>query len=187
MKVTLSASNEKTWTAVHRQAAGIAFPEILEGLRAFREIFNGELWLEVMLLDGINSSEEEVMRIADISRAIRPERVQLNTPVRPPAETHALPVAKAELDRLALLFDPPAEVIVSSGGKADDAKGPEGGQASDEDVLGLLRRHPCSAADIAGALGAERERILAILHRLEEQGQVETRGNAGDVCYLWKA
>jgi len=52
---------------------------MIQGLKDFRRQFSGEIWLEVMLVRGINDSEAEL--IAQAAQAIGPDRIQLNTVV----------------------------------------------------------------------------------------------------------
>jgi wyosine [tRNA(Phe)-imidazoG37] synthetase (radical SAM superfamily) len=53
---------------------------------AFREMFNGQLWVEVMLVKGLNDTEEALSNIAIALGRIHPDQVHLNVPIRPPAE-----------------------------------------------------------------------------------------------------
>lgn len=77
---------------VNRPAASLDFDRIVEGLIAFRGAFNGQIWLEVMLLGGISDDDASVDAIARLAERIRPDKVQINSVCRPPAETYALPV-----------------------------------------------------------------------------------------------
>ena len=80
---------------VNRPAASLDFDRIVEGLIAFRGAFNGQIWLEVMLLGGISDDDASVDAIARLAERIRPDKVQINSVCRPPAETYALPVPAA--------------------------------------------------------------------------------------------
>jgi len=108
---TLVAGSEEIWRRVNRPHESIGFARMVEGLVRFRERFRGQIWLEVMLVAGVNDSDAEVRAVADVARRIRPDRVQLNTVVRPPAESAARSVPPERLAELAPLFDPPAEVV----------------------------------------------------------------------------
>ncbi|HOX06170.1 MAG TPA: radical SAM protein [Planctomycetota bacterium] len=111
---TLVAGSEEVWRRVNRPHGSLDFRRMVDGLVAFRGRFRGQLWLEVMLVAGVNDSEDEVRRIAALAGRIRPDRVQLNTAVRPPAESSVRPVPPERLAELARLFDPPAEVIAET-------------------------------------------------------------------------
>ena len=68
---------------VNRPAASLDFDRIVEGLIAFRGAFNGQIWLEVMLLGGISDDDASVDAIARLAERIRPDKVQINSVCRP--------------------------------------------------------------------------------------------------------
>ena len=159
---TLVAGSEDAWRRVNRPHGSIGFAQMADGLVRFRERFRGKLWLEVMLVAGLNDSEEEVRHIAELAGRIRPDRVQLNTVTRPPAEESALAVSPERLAQIAARFDPPAEIIAEFRGFAGDTRH----EASENEVLELLRRRPCTVDDVAMGLGLRREEALRLLERL---------------------
>ncbi|NYT01814.1 MAG: radical SAM protein, partial [Methanosarcinales archaeon] len=81
---SLDAATQKTFEAINRPAPGLRIEDIVEGLKQFRREFSGEMWLEVMLVKGVN--DHEAPQIASLVEEIGPDRVQLNTVVRPPSE-----------------------------------------------------------------------------------------------------
>lgn len=111
VKVSLGVWDDASLAALNRPVADLTFAKLWDGLQAFREMFTGRLWLEVLLVRGINDAPEQVARIAAHAAALRPEKVQLNTVVRPPSFENAAAVDDAQLARLAGLFSPRAEVI----------------------------------------------------------------------------
>ena len=72
--------------------------EVLNGIKAFRSIFSGTVWMEVFIVLGINSMPNDVKKIAALVKEIQPARVHLNTVVRTPAEEFAGPVSKDVLE-----------------------------------------------------------------------------------------
>jgi wyosine [tRNA(Phe)-imidazoG37] synthetase (radical SAM superfamily) len=56
---------------------------IIDGLVAFREQYNGQIWLEIFILDGINNHPQDLQALATAVHRIRPDRVQLNSMHRP--------------------------------------------------------------------------------------------------------
>lgn len=164
---SLDAGDDETFQRVNRPHAAIRFHEMVEGLRAFREGFSGQMWLEVFLLEGITSTPSAVGQIAALADSIRPHRVQLNTVARPPAERYAQAVLSSDLEALAAVFRPPAEVI------ADYAAAPgSSGQAGEAEVRALLARRPCTLDDIAEGLALHRNEALKHLGHLLRQGRI---------------
>ncbi len=176
---SLDAPDEATFLRVNRPAPGLAFDDLVEGLVAFREAFRGELWLEVFLLRGLTDNEAAVRSMADIARRIRPDRVQLNTVHRPPAEDAARAVAREALERWAELFTPAAEVIAPYRSERLERE-----HGIDPDaILALLRRRPCTAEDVAAGLGIHPLEAGKLLEILADEKAVQRRETAGAVFY----
>ncbi len=83
---TLDAGSEKIFRHINRPHVDIGFNTMLGGLIDFRSEFSGQIWLEVMLVKGLNDSEEELFNIRKAIDLIKPDRVYIVTPIRPPAE-----------------------------------------------------------------------------------------------------
>jgi wyosine [tRNA(Phe)-imidazoG37] synthetase (radical SAM superfamily) len=83
---TLDAGNEKVFRCINRPHRSIKFHDLLRGLRDFRRDFSGQIWLEVMLVEGLNDSDEELLSIRKAIDSIKPDRTYVVTPIRPPAE-----------------------------------------------------------------------------------------------------
>jgi wyosine [tRNA(Phe)-imidazoG37] synthetase (radical SAM superfamily) len=83
---SLDAGRPETFRAVDRPHRRLFYPNVLEGQARFREAFHGQLWLEVMLVRDLNDTDEELSAIAAAVPALRPDRVYVMTPSRPPAE-----------------------------------------------------------------------------------------------------
>ena len=177
---SLDAGGEGMFQAVNRPAEGLSFERVVGGLAAFRAEFPGEYWLEVMLLGGHTGIESEVEQIAECVEAIRPDRVQLNTVTRPPAEDFARPVPREELRRLAELFHPTAEVIWDS---ATEDEADETGNIDEQQVLALLRRRPCRVRDVAEGLSMRRVEVLKYLEKLDGLGLLVGTQMGAEVYY----
>jgi len=182
---TLVAGSAAVWRRVNRPHRSVGFRRMVAGLVGFRRRFRGQLWLEVMLVAGVNDSAAEVGRIAALARRIRPDRVQLNTVVRPPAERSARPVPRARLERLAALFDPPAEVIADAprrgrapaAGRQSARSGPR--PPTRDAVLAMIRRHPATAGEVAAGLGISRAAAERSLAELAGAGSAVARRRGG--------
>lgn len=181
VKGTLSAWDEPSFRAMHRPHASLSFDAFYEGLRAMRRDFRGEYWIEVFVVPGINDAAAQMERIADLVRRIGPDRVHLNTAVRPPAEAslHALPVTAME--QLAQLFSPAAEIATS--GRTAAATGAADSLEIDARLCALAERHPASAEDMASSLGLAPSLVAATLERLVEEGRLTVRARGATTFY----
>jgi wyosine [tRNA(Phe)-imidazoG37] synthetase (radical SAM superfamily) len=177
---SLDAGQASTFKAVNRPHAAISFDMLMEGLVAFRKEFKGAYWLEVLLLDGFTSDEEEVERIAACVREIGPTRVQLNTVSRPGAESFAKPVPLPRLRQLAELFTPRAEVIADF----PWVQGDDAFAATESSVLDMLQRRPCTVEDIAHGLGMSRNAAIKHLDALGKKELVRWTTTPQGVFYV---
>lgn len=80
----------------------------------FRAEIQGQYWLEVFPLSGHNVADADIQKLANRVEEIKPDRVQLNTVIRPRAEEFAARVKQQRLYGLAALFTPRAEGIADS-------------------------------------------------------------------------
>ncbi|HEO70467.1 MAG TPA: ArsR family transcriptional regulator, partial [Candidatus Hydrogenedentes bacterium] len=133
----------------------------------------GALWLEVFVL--ADTTIADIEHIQTIVKRFRPDRIQLNTAVRPPAEAAAQPASPEQMAAFAEVFGDKAEVIADFGVAAAH----EGYSATRQDVVAMLQRRPCSADDVAAGLGIHRNEVAKHLGHLLEESAVhaEQRGN----------
>ena len=83
---SLDAYNQEISKKIDRPYGTIKFEEEFEGLKKFTHMYEGELWLEIMLVDGINDDEQSILKFQELLKELKYDRLYLNTPVRPPAE-----------------------------------------------------------------------------------------------------
>ena len=175
---SLDAGDESMFRAVNRPHDDISFDRLLSGLAAFRDQFHGAYWLEVLLLDGHTAIENELEKLARHVDRLQPDRVQLNTVSRPPAESFASGVPPERMEKLAAKFSPPAEVIASH-----HVRGAGSLHAAAEDaIIEMLRRRPCTLEDIADGLGLHRNEVIKHIQKLTSQ-RVLTQSRLGHEVY----
>lgn len=161
---SLDAGDAVLFRCVNRPHAGITFEQMLGGLVALRADFPGPVWLEVMLLAGMTAIPSEVAKIRRQIERINPDRVQVNTVVRPPARDFAFPVPAARLAQLTGQLGPRAEVICD---EQEIHEAPTAA-ATRGDIIDLLVRRPCSLEDIAHGLGMHPNEVVKHLDYLAE-------------------
>jgi len=171
---SLDAGDSNVFSAVNRPHSDITFERMLEGLIAFRNEFRGRYWLEVFLVGGHTAITAEARKIVECVGRIKPDRVQLNTVTRPPAEDCAVAVPRRRLRELAAMFGPAAEVIADVKGVAIEG----GFTATQQTILQLLQRRPCSLEDIAQGLAIHPNEAAKHVERLLARGHVECVSSA---------
>ena len=177
---SLDAGEERLFRYVNRPHGRIAFDRMVDGLAGFTARFPGSVWLEVFLLAELTGIPSEAEQIAALTRRIAPDRVQLGTVSRPPAEKFAHPLTAAQMQSLARLFPEGTEVL-------EPAIPPSSGKAAgapEDDILSVLRRHPCTARDAAACLGIHVAEALKLLNGLTAAGKVKTVVQDGRTYFL---
>ncbi len=182
VKVSLSAWDQSSYEWVNRPHPQLNFDQLIEGQKAFRVQFKKELWMEVFLISGINAFPSDVKGIAALAKEIGPDRIQLNTVVRPPAEDFAAPLSKERLEKLTGLFDPVAEVIAEFKTKYADPI-----QANQGTIFSMLQRRPCTSNQIADTFGMHLNEVSKYLGNMIRTEQIRTERKDGEVYYAAKS
>lgn len=173
VKVSFSAFDQSSFEHINRPHPEILFEQFFEGLQLFRRQFTSKLWIEVFLIWGTNTVKEDVKKIAALIQKINPDKIQLNTAVRPPCENYAYPVPGEQMQRLAGLFDPPAEVIAEFSSDTTAVT-----KANEEALLDLLMRRPCSLNQLCEIFNLHKNEASKYLGKLERNGLItEKRGD----------
>jgi len=179
---SLDAGDEAMFRRVNRPHEALSLDGLIDGLVASRETCRGEYWLEVFLVADSTDIEDEVERMSRCASLIKPDRIQVNTVTRPPAERSAVGVSHERLDELSLLFDPPAEVIADYHHVHEQVQF----SATRDEVLSLLSRRPCSIDGIAQGLGMHPNEIVKYVEALQAAKLLQTKWVSGK-CYYTTA
>jgi wyosine [tRNA(Phe)-imidazoG37] synthetase (radical SAM superfamily) len=174
---TLSSVFDDTFRKIQRPAPGIQVAQILEGLERFREEYPGEIWLEVFIIPGINTSPGELNGLRTAIERIAPDKVQLNTLDRPGTEDWVRPASPEELEQI-------RETLGIAGVKAVEPIGYEltagatmNGEWTDAVAMvhELLRHRPCTLDDISASTCLSRREILKILREIQINSEIEEK------------
>ncbi|MGC8763315.1 MAG: radical SAM protein [Acidobacteriota bacterium] len=179
---SLDAGDEGFFRYVNRPHPSLTLEKVAAGLEAFRREYGGPVWLEVMVVAGLTDRRPRLELIAERVRRIAPDRVHLNTPVRPSPLGPSAVVPPERLEEFCALFTPRAEVIAEY--PARPLAVGASTEAVEKQLLGLLARRPCTVEDAAAGLGAPANEILKALSALQAAGRVQSRSHAGKV-FFW--
>lgn len=167
---TLDAGNEKTFRLINRPHPDITFGKLIEGFVDFNEKFKGKFWIEVMLVKDVNDSNEELTEIKEKLDLIKPDRIDINVPIRPPAEEWVEIPDKAVIGEL-------NEIFVDF----NNINFPEMGQFKlysnnfEQELLSIIERHPMREDQIIESFSTDtfqKAQILDNLNSLKEQNKI---------------
>ncbi len=176
---TLDAGTQAVFVKVHRPHPSLRLNRIVAGLKRFRQEFRGQVWLEVMLVKGVNDRPSQLRKLRELIALLEPDKVHMNTVVRPPADKQARPLSLPELRRIRDLLGPRAEIIADFGRRVRRPGREEIGRA----VVSALRRRPMTRRDLGLALGRTAGAIGRCLTELLKKGEISMRRHKGTVYY----
>ncbi len=176
---SLDSARPESFRKIDRPAQCVDLDEMIDGISLFCKEFSGQVWLEVMLAKNINDQPSDIEALKEAIVRINPERVQLNTVVRPPLENFAKPLTQEELSHIAEQLPGNVEIIASFAKRKHNSwRSPEPGE-----ILEMLQRRPCTASDISEALNLEPEQTNRLMEELTDQGKVLKMLHQGKTYY----
>lgn len=159
---SLDAARAESYRKVNRPHPDFPVEQLIAGLELFGREYQGRLWLEILLVKGINDLPEDIAALKTAIERIKPQKIQLNTVIRPPLEQTALPLTEKELDAVAGRLGPTAEVIASFRGEGRKDFHP----VDEEAIIAMIKRRPCPPEDISTALHYREDLVQQALARL---------------------
>ncbi len=165
---SLDAADPATFRRVNRPHPRLRLDKLIAGLKSFRRYYKGRLWLEIMLVKGINDAPEHLLKLRRLAYEIKPDRVHLNTVVRPPAEKFARPLSEDELNQILTLFGPEALIASSTVKKQRSAQ-----QSSEKLVLAIIQNRPVTEADLVAGTGIPRAKLQTLLQHLIKTNRIK--------------
>ena len=165
---SLDAGDAEMFAKMNRPHESVGFDDFVAGLCSFRQEYSGKVWLEVFFCQGVNTSDEQIEKMRAIIERIAPDRVQLNTSVRPTVEKDAVRVDQARLEQIAAMIGGNVEVIANFSRIKESTA-----VVNTEKVIEMLRRRPCTIEDITNGLAGESEQIEKIIAELAAKGVIQ--------------
>ena len=164
---SLDAGDEKSFIRINRPHPLIKYESMIDGLIKFKSEFKGKFWIEVMIIKAINDSKEELLKIKEKLDLIKPDRIDINVPIRPPVERWVEIPDNTIVSLLNEVF-----------GKYRDITFPEIGvfglysKDFKKELLNLLERHPMRQEQVIETFKSESftdNKILLKLEKLESE------------------
>jgi wyosine [tRNA(Phe)-imidazoG37] synthetase (radical SAM superfamily) len=173
---SLDAGDAETFRRINRPHADLSFEAVMSGVRRVARDYTGRLQLEIMLARGINDSNESVELIKKALEGIQLESVDLNTPVRPPADKSVAPCSQARLQEIQGLLGPKARIIADYQGRQAE---PARDDPDERQIMEMISRRPCTIQDISSSLGIPPNLVIKVLDRAVSEKRVTRSSRAG--------
>jgi wyosine [tRNA(Phe)-imidazoG37] synthetase (radical SAM superfamily) len=167
---SLDAGNAKLYKKINRPHPEITFSRLVTGLKLFRKEYQGKLWVEVMLIKGLNDSPEILSEITTILQDIQPEEVHILLPTRPPVEPWVKPSDVEGFQRAQEIIGPIARVVNATDGTFELAEN----ESLLDAVVDIITRHPMKESELLVTLRKyTKDDVEHTLQLLEMSGKAQ--------------
>jgi wyosine [tRNA(Phe)-imidazoG37] synthetase (radical SAM superfamily) len=177
---SLDGYDETSWKAIDRPHGKLKYEDVIDGLVKFGQEYSGQNWIEIMLLKGSNDTDKALNGFAELLSKIKYDRLYVNTPVRPPAESFVQPTAHEIVVKFAERLKGTAiDALVSTGFLSDIS--------DNYDALhSIILRHPMNNFEIDNFLttrnSSETEKA-SVFAKLQANSSVTSTEYKGFVTY----
>ncbi len=178
---TLTSTKEETFEAIHRPHPSLSIDAIIRGMEEFRQAYRGEIWLEVFIIPGINTTDEELTLLRDAIGTINPDRVQLNTLDRPAPERRVQAASETDLNRIRDHLGREIAEIINLSPPVSGSAGVLGEEK--EMICAMLSRRPSTIEDIITLTGMSGGEVAKILRDLEKAEEIRSYRGARGTFY----
>ena len=168
---SLDAGDEKAFIKINRPHPSINFDKLIQGFIDFKKNFEGKFWIEVMLMKRVNDTKEELLKIKEKLDLIKPDRIDINVPIRPPVEKWVKIPDKNLITVLNEIFGDYTNISFPEDGKFNIYS-----SNFENEVLSILERHPMRQDQIIETFssnGFNEEMIISHLKKLMDQKKIK--------------
>lgn len=166
---SLDAVTQDIFERMNRPHPTLNIDRVIGGLKNLRQEFKGKIWLEVLFVKGINDSPSHIQKLKKVIADINPDKIHLNTVVRPPAEKFALPLSPQKLEQIKNIFGEKAEVVA----EFKNARHMPGSHDIPQAILSMVARRPVTLSDMSKSLGKHKNELIKYLDFLLKEGKIK--------------
>jgi len=178
---SLDAASDESFRRINRPFPKLNVEEHLQGLVDFRNEFSGEIWLEILILPGLNDSDEDLQLLKEAVKKIKPDSIQLNTLDRPGTVEDLKAASRRELQRIVDLWKMENVEIIAAVPERKEKKSYR--NDIETAIYETISRRPCTLDDLSRILGIHINEINKYLGTLENEGKIETVRQQRGVFY----
>jgi len=182
VSLKVDAISQVIWEKINRPCKNLNLNEILVGIKIFSNEFKGELLTETLFVKNINDKEEEIEKIGDFLKEIKPVIAYIGYPTRPPAEKYVEIPEKEKIDFAYIVFKN-KKINVKIIEKKEEKFGYTGDLV--KDILSIVSVHPMSRKEIEEFISENKE-DLKIINNLIEKNEIEEVEYKGEKYYRRK-
>ncbi len=184
---SLNAGSEELFDRIDRPAPGFSFQQHIDGLKRFRQEYSGKLWVEVMLIAGLNDTDQALADLAAILVDIHPDTVHLVLPTRPAPDGFVGMPDEDRIRRAVFILSKAAPVIHPAKGEMEFSSA----ENILETVTGIAVRHPLQERELEAALGrlfpGMPAKVQEAMESMLESGRFEKVLQGDELYWVFKS
>jgi len=159
VKLSLDAVTTDVFKKIDRPHEGIDISRLIEAVVAFSDLYSGKLFIEILFVRGLNDTKEEIAKLNEVLRRLKPLRIDIGSIDRPPAYP-VEGVSYGELVAIAQQFDASLPINIASRIHAEFSQS----SYSDEEIINTLDKRPLTQEDVEFLFDeASKKRLLALI------------------------
>lgn len=167
---SLDAGDARLYRRIDRPHPEATFERLVDGLVAFRNGYRGKLWVEVMLVRGLNDTDAALRDIAAVLAKVRPDEIHVVQPDRPACESWVQPADRDGLLRVQAALGEVARIIQPATGEFTIT----GSSSPVDAVVEIISRHPMREDEVIRTLQQwSPGELTAVLKALEDGGRAQ--------------
>ncbi|PKN00418.1 MAG: radical SAM protein [Elusimicrobia bacterium HGW-Elusimicrobia-2] len=166
---SLDAASVSAWKKLNRPHRALDLKKLINALGMFGKDYEGDYAVEVFIVPGVNDSGEELLKLKKALMKIKPSSVQLNSLVRPGAETSLRGASQSELKKIARFFAP---LKAELAGRPVRKISPAFKKGLTHKILSAVSRRPLTLEDLAAVTGLRIVELAKIADALRSSGRV---------------
>lgn len=168
---SLDAATYSALKKINRPHPHIQLETYIKGLIDLRKEYNGAIWLEIMIIPGINDGTENLQLLKKAIEKIKPDKIQLNTLDRPGCAQNIRAANKHELNRIIRFWQLDNVEVIGPVTKRTKLKSYH--RDIEKAILNSISRRPSTIEDLEIILGMKRNEINKYLGILEANNKIK--------------
>jgi len=180
---SLDAATDRTFCKINRPFSKLDIETYIQGLIDFRKEFQGEIWLEILILPGYNDDIDNLGALKKTFVKIKPDKIQLNTLDRPGTVKNLRPATKTDLEQIVHFWKLKNVEIITPAPERKDVKSYR--TDVENAILETLSRRPCTIHDLEKILGIHMNEINKYLGVLEDAGKIDSTRQERGIFYQY--
>ena len=183
VSLKVDAISQEVWHKINRPQKSLQLEAILDGMLKFANVYKGELATESMFIQSINDSSGEIEKMAGFLAELKPGKLYLAIPTRPPAERAVTAASEQAINMAYQIFSKRlsgVEYLIGYEGNAFASTG-----SVEDDLFSITAVHPMREEAVVELLRKD-DASWEVVDRLIEEGRLMELEYQGRKFYMRK-